>query len=240
MLTRLTGGGEVARFHRLLGHNDRVHRPLLLSAGSVLAAILLAGCGGSSSSSAGGSSGSSTSGTSTASGGSSPSVVQGVKLTPDGSSLKVGETARVSWHPDQKKTGVIAVRVTRLEKVPLKAFKDWRLTGSVLKSTPYYVHATVKNLGATDLSGVPVPLYVLDHHNTLLESSTFRARYTPCPSKPFPAKFTRGHTTSVCLVYFAPDHGTLDAVSFRPNQDVDGITWRGPVTVVKLHQKSKH
>ncbi|MFZ2016188.1 MAG: hypothetical protein WAV00_20400 [Nocardioides sp.] len=218
-------------------------RPSLLPAASVLAgaALVLTGCGGSGSSSPGAESGPSSAGASGSStSGGAKAVVQGVKLTPDGSSLKVGDTAHVSWQPDQKKTGVIAVRVTRLQKVPLSAFKDWRLTGSVLKSTPYYVHATVKNLGTSNLSGMPVPLYVLDGGNTLLESSTFRARYAACPSRPFPAKFTRGRTTSVCLVYFAPDHGKLDAVSFRPTQDVDGITWRGPVTVVKATQKSKH
>ncbi len=221
----------------------RVIRPSLLPAASVLAgaALVLTGCGGSGSSSPGAESGPSSAGASGSStSGGAKAVVQGVKLTPDGSSLKVGDTAHVSWQPDQKKTGVIAVRVTRLQKVPLSAFKDWRLTGSVLKSTPYYVHATVKNLGTSNLSGMPVPLYVLDGGNTLLESSTFRARYAACPSRPFPAKFTRGRTTSVCLVYFAPDHGKLDAVSFRPTQDVDGITWRGPVTVVKATQKSKH
>jgi hypothetical protein len=212
-----------------------VIRPSLLSAASVLAVgALLTGCGGSGSSSPGAQSGPTGAGGSAGSTSSaSHAVVQGVRLTPDGSSLKVGDTARVAWQPDQKRTGVIAVRVTRLQQVPLSAFKAWRLTGSVLKSTPYYVHANVKNLGTTDLSGMPVPLYVLDRGNTLLEASTFRAAYAPCPSRPFPAKFTRGRTTSVCLVYFAPDHGKLDAVSFRPTQDVDGITWRGPVTRTK-------
>jgi hypothetical protein len=221
----------------------RVIRPSLLPAASVLAgaALVLTGCGGSGSSSPGAQSGPTSGGVSGGStSGASQAVVQGVKLTPDGSSLKVGDTAHVSWQPDQKKTGVIAVRVTRLQKVPLSAFKDWRLTGSVLKSTPYYVHATVKNLGTSNLSGMPVPLYVLDGGNTLLESSTFRAQYAACPSRPFPSKFTNGRTTSVCLVYFAPDHGKLTAVSFRPTQDVNGITWRGPVTVVKATQKSKH
>lgn len=227
-------------------HNDRVMRPLPLTAATVLAAVALvvSGCGGSDSSSGAGSSGPTAGGTSSGSDGStsttSAAVVQGVKLTPDGTSLRVGDNARVSWQPDQKKTGVISVKVTKLEKVPLRAFKDWRLSGSVLKSTPYYVHATVRNLGSSNLSGVPVPLYLLDRSNILLESSTFRARYDACPSKPFPSRFTKGTKTSVCLVYFAPHHGKLDAVSFRPTQDVQGITWRGPVTVVRTTTHRKH
>ena len=229
----------------MLGHNVRVIRPPRLPAACALlaGALVLGGCSDSTSSSpqagprsSGGTSSTTTGSSPTASG----AVVQGVRLTPDGSSLKVGDTARVSWQPDQKKTGVIAVRVTELEKVPIKAFQDWRLTGAVLRSTPYYVHASVRNLGSTDLSGMPVPLYVLDRNNTLLESSTFRARYDACPSRPFPSSFMQGKKTSVCLVYFAPHHGRLDAVSFRPTQDVDGITWRGPVVVVKAQQSKKN
>jgi hypothetical protein len=225
-----------------LGHNDRVIRPRLLAAASLLAAgaLVLGGCGGGSSSS---SSSSPAAGSGSADGGTSsaPTAVQGVRLTADGSSLKVGDTARVSWQPDQKKTGVIGVTVTGLQKVPLREFKDWRLTGSVLRSTPYFVHANIRNLGNSDLSGVPVPLYVVDQHNTLLESSTFRAQFNACPSRPFPSTFTHGVRTSVCLVYFVPDHGRLTAVSFRPTQDVDGITWHGQVTTIKKHQpKKKH
>ena len=52
--------------------------------------------------------------------------------------------------------------------------------------------------------------------------------------------FTTGRTPSFGLVYFAPHHGKRTGVRFRPTQDVNGITWRGPVTVVKATQKSKH
>jgi hypothetical protein len=228
-------------------HNDRVTR----RTGTTLAALVVAGlalsaCGGgsdSSSSSSAGSSGSSTpasggSGTSSAppstsapaqSQSSSASVVDGVKLTAQGSKLKVGDSARVSWQPTQKTTGVIKVSVTKLQKVPISTFSDFRLTGTVRRSTPYFVHATVTNLGKSDLSNVPVPLYLLDARNTLLQTSTFQALFPPCPSRPLPATFTRGKKASVCLVYFAPRHGKLVAISFRPSQDFDAITWTGRV-----------
>ena len=53
------------------------------------------------------------------------------------------------------------------------------------------------------------------------------------PSRPLPAKFTRKKKTRVCLVYFAPDHGRLVAVSFRPTQDFVAITWEGAVSKPK-------
>jgi hypothetical protein len=232
---------------------DVIRRLLLPLSLLAAATFVLAGCGGSGSSTPtavpGSASGASATPPTTAPTTSAPTtraptststssgVVQGVKLTADGSALRLGDTARVSWHPDQKTTGVIAITVTKLQRVPITAFSDWRLTGPVLRSTPYYVHATVRNLGTADLAGVATPLYLLDERNTLLEASTFRARFDPCPSRPLPAEFTKGRSASVCLVYFAPRHGRLDAISFRPDQDVAGITWRGHVVVVK---QSKH
>jgi hypothetical protein len=213
-----------------------VIRRLTLPALAAAAALVLGGCGGSGSSApATGGSGdtsSSTSGGSSSPGGSpsaSTSVVDGVRLSAQGSQLNIGDTARVSWKPDQKTVGVIAVTVTRLVRLPISAFADWRLDPATQKSTPYFVRATVRNLGRSNLSNTPVPLYLLDQRNTLLQSSTFQAQYAPCPSKPLPPRFTRGKRASVCLVYFVPDHGKLVAISFRPTQDFDAITWQGPV-----------
>jgi hypothetical protein len=218
-------------------HNDRVNRrPVACAAILAVATLALGGCGdGSSSTPDAGTSGSSATSrtTTTPAAGSSSAdtavTVQGVTLTDQGTALKVGQPARVSWHPNQKTTGVMKVSVTKLEKVPISAFKDWQLDAATQRSTPFYVHATVRNLGKGPLSGVPVPLYLLDGRNTLLQASTFRAQFPACPSTPLPAKFTRGKRASVCLVYFAPDHGKLVAVSFRPTQTFDAITWTGPL-----------
>jgi hypothetical protein len=209
-------------------HNDRVLRPAAVLLASTL---LLTACSGSSSSSpsTGGSSG----------GGALP-VPSGVTLTPQGTALHLGDTATVAWKPSQKKVGVIKVTVTKLVQVPIGAFRSFRLDPATQRSTPYYVFAKVRNVGDTGLSKVPVPLYVVEH-DTLLQASQFQARFAPCPSRPFPAGFTSGKKTSVCQVYFVPPHRHLEGVSFRPSQDVDAITWNGPVVkAVRRHQKKKH
>jgi hypothetical protein len=102
------------------------------------------------------------------------------------------------------------------------------------------VHAAVRNLGQSDLSNVPVPLYLLDQRETLLQASTFRATFIPCPSRPLPPKFKHGDKASVCLVYFAPHHGKLVAISFRPTEDFDAITWEGQVVSGGARHKKKH
>jgi hypothetical protein len=233
-----------------------VTRRTFLPACVAVLALALAGCGGSDSSepAAGGSDSSAptdpATGTST---GSSPRSsptdssatsptgrVDGVKLTPQGTRLKLGDTARVSWQPDQKRTGVIAVTVDGLFRVPISAFNAWRLDRDTRRSTPYFVHATVRNLGKSDLSQVPVPLYLLDERETLLQASTFRAKFTPCPSRPLPPEFKRGDKAEVCLVYFAPQHGKLAAISFRPSEDFDAITWTGQVVTGQKQPGQKH
>ncbi|HEX3931331.1 MAG TPA: hypothetical protein VHW64_11520 [Nocardioides sp.] len=204
---------------------------------AVAAALVLAGCGSSGSSTpnagGGGSPGSSTGSSSGSSSGSAPSggssgQVQGVTLTPQGSALNVGQTARVTWQPQGKAVSVAALTVTRLQREPISVFSDWRLDRTTQHSTPYFVHATVRNLGNTNLGGATVPLYLLDQSNTLLQPSSFQASFPKCPSRPLP-KLTKGRTTSVCLVYFVVHHGTMRAVSFRPSGDFKAITWAGHV-----------
>jgi hypothetical protein len=213
----------------------RVARP----AAAVAAALVLAGCGGSGSSTpnagTGGSSAPGSGSGSTSSsgpgqgGGSTPSQVKGVKLTAQGTQLGLGQTAKVTWQPAGKPVAAAAISVTKLEQVPISAFSSWRLSKATQRSTPYFVRATLRNLGTSDLSGVTVPLYLLDRSNTLLQPSTFQASYPRCPSQPLPQHFTHGKKTSVCLVYFVTHHGKLQAVSFRPTGDFKAITWMGHV-----------
>jgi hypothetical protein len=225
-------------------HNDGVIRRTALPALAATVTLALAGCGGGASSSAplAGGTDSESSPTSSASdsaadsaaSGSSPAsssaaVVDGVKLTPQGSELRVGDRAKVSWNPDQQTVAVAAISVTRLQRVPVSAFSDWRLDPATQRSAPYFVHATVRNLGRSNLSGKAVPLYLLDGRNTLLQASTFQAQYAPCPSRPLPSGFRHGRKTSVCLVYFAPNHGKLVAISFRPTESFEAIMWKGRV-----------
>ena len=223
-------------------HNDGVtrHSGTTIAAALAAAGLVLSACSGGSGSStpaAGGSDSSSAPDSTPSSsdqGGSSssspqPGVVDGIRLTFQGSKLRLGDAATVSWHPDQKTTGVIKVAVTKLQQVPVSTFSDFRLSSAVRKSTPYFVHVTVRNVGKSNLSGVPVPLYLLDSRNTLLQTSTFQALFPPCPSRPLPDKFKHGKKTSVCLVYFAPKHGKLVAISFRPTESFDAITWKGHV-----------
>jgi hypothetical protein len=168
-------------------------------------------------------------------------VPAGVELTEQGSELEVGDHAVVAYEPRQKQVGVLDIQVTRLERTTFKeSFSGWKLDEATKKTSPYFVRATVKNVGASDLGGRPVPLYIVDGNNTLVESSTFASTFKPCPSKPFPDVFKAGDKTDVCLVFLSPDKGDLTAVSFRPTQEFDPITWTGELKSPKSEKPRKH
>jgi hypothetical protein len=198
---------------------------------SLAGALALAGCsddsGGAPQAGDGSSSGP---GSSPATASSSPylPVPDGVDLTSQGSSLRVGDTAVVAYEPRQGTVGALEITVDRLEKTTFKkSFSGWQLSAAARATNPYFVRASVKNVGDTDLGGRPVPLYIVDGNNTLVEASTFSSSFKPCPSTPLPKKFSKGAKADVCLVYLSPGKGDLTAVSFRPTEAFDPITWTG-------------
>ncbi|WP_243060990.1 hypothetical protein [Nocardioides sp. SR21] len=193
---------------------------------AVSAVLALAGC-----STGGGSDSAGPSASATATPSATPylPVPAGVTLTPPGSQLSVGDAASVAYEPRQDQVGALDITVTALETTKIEAFSAWQLSDAQKASTPYYVRATIENVGETDLGGRPVPLYVVNENDVLLEATPFASSFKPCPSTPFPEKFGPGDSADVCLVYLAPDRGELEAVSFRPEETFNPITWTGEV-----------
>ena len=158
-------------------------------------------------------------------------VPSGVRLTPPGSDLGVGDTAILAAElPESSKVGVFEIRVDRLQRAGWEAFEGWVLPEEIRRHTPYFVRVSVRNAGRSDLGGERLPLYVVDGDNVLLQQSTFTETFQPCWPATLPEPFGRGEQTQACLVYLAPDGGELAAVSFRPDQSFNPITWSGKVS----------
>lgn len=167
-------------------------------------------------------------------------VPEGVELTAQGTRLAVGDTATVAYEVRQGEVGVLDIKVTRLEKTSFeKSFVGWDLDKGQRQANPYFVRATVTNRGETDLGGRRAPLYIVDGENTLVEATSFASSFKPCEPGAFPTKFKTGKKTRVCLVYLAPRKGDLVAVSFRPTQEFDPITWTGDLQKPKPPAKDK-
>ncbi|WP_133059031.1 MULTISPECIES: hypothetical protein [unclassified Nocardioides] len=208
-----------------------LHRSGVSAAALLVTGVLLAGCSSDSGGEPDADASSPMVGTTGATG-ASPylPVPDGVALTEPGSQLAVGDHAVVAYQPRQDLVGAFDIQVTALEKTTIKAeFSAWQLSDDQKKSNPFFVRATVENVGDTDLGGRPVPLYIVNDENVLVEATPFASSFDACPSTPLPEKFAPGAKTDVCLVYLAPDHGDLVAVSFRPEETFNPITWTGDV-----------
>jgi hypothetical protein len=226
--------------HNLPMHRPRPNFPLrrgLRPLSAVLLALLLAlsACGGGDEpgsrnpEESGGSSASGDSSASEASTAEKPylPVPDGVELTAQGSALDVGDKAVVAYEQRQDVVAALEITVTKLVDADFADFVGWKLTPETRKTNPYFVEATVKNVGDTNLSGEGVPLYAVDGNNKLIEASTFQSTFKPCTPESFPKPFKTGDKGKFCLVYLAPDKGDLTAVSFRPVEEFDPITWTG-------------
>jgi hypothetical protein len=163
-------------------------------------------------------------------------VPAGVTLTDAGTKLAFGQSATVAYQPNDKRSTVLRLQVTKVTRGTIAELSAYVLDARTRQSTPYYVHVKVANLGTGDVGHTDVPLWVVDNTDTLIHSSSFTNSFTKCPSKALPTPFAPHATLSTCLVYLVPNHGTLTSVSFRPVQALEPILWRGPVTPDSSHQ----
>lgn len=226
-------------------HNERVSRLLRtrsltvtpLAALAVTAGLVLSGCSG-------GEPGAeeSPSASNDASATESPtadvSVPEGVEVSAQGSDLEFGDSAVVVFEPDQERSTLLELTVTSARKGRLDDFKGFILDDPYKrKANYYYVKVSVENVGEGDVGGAPVPLWGVNGENTLLPAVNFTTDFKKCASTPLPKKFETGDRIDTCLVYLSPDKGTLEAVSFRPDQAFDPIEWTGEIKPPKKDEK---
>lgn len=152
-------------------------------------------------------------------------------LTEPGADRMLGETATVEWAPKEGVDGKLSITVDKLESTSYKqTFSGWKLDEATLARAPYFVRATIKNDGKTDLGGYDAPLWGLDGEGNLVEAAAFKEPFKPCDGKTFPKPFAPGTSVKTCLVMLVPDQGKLVGVSFRPYEEFDPITWESDPT----------
>jgi hypothetical protein len=226
-----------------------LRRPALsLAVLTTASALVLAGCSsdsGTTSASAGTSGSPSTeasspSATASPTASSTVAVPDGAAVTEQGSKLSFGDTATVIYEPTEGKGTVLRLTVRSVRKGTLADFKGFILDDRYKqKASYYYAKVQVRNLGEGDVGGVAVPLWGVNAANTLLPAVNFTTSFKACPSNPLPKKFGTGATLSTCLVYLSPDRGSLEALSYRPSQEFNPITWTGDITAPKPAPKKK-
>jgi hypothetical protein len=165
------------------------------------------------------------------------SVPPAVALTDVGADLSFGDAATVIHEPDQKTGTVLELTVRSATKGSIKDFSSFILDKDTQNSTPYYVDVTVANVGESRVGGTAVPLWGVDANNTLLPPAVFGMTFQRCQSDQLPKKFAPGDKLKTCLVFLAPDKGTMESVSYRPNQQFDPIVWTGEIAEPKAEPK---
>jgi len=157
-------------------------------------------------------------------------VPSGVTLTAYGTDLAWGETATVAYAPNDKRKSVLELTVISARKGRIADLSSYSLEDRTKASTPYYVRVSVKNVGTGDVGRTPIPLFLVDNRNTLISASSFTNTFRKCPSTPLPTTFGPSAELTTCLVYLAPDHGTMTGVSFRAVQANAPIVWKSPAS----------
>jgi hypothetical protein len=134
---------------------------------------------------------------------------------------------------------VLKLTVKDARQGSLNDFKGFILDDPYKRKANYfYVDVTVKNVGEGDVGGAPIPLWGVNGDNTLLPPVNFTTEFKKCASTPLPKKFEPGDELDTCLVYLSPDKGTLESLSFRPDQAFDPIEWTGEIKPAKVEKKS--
>lgn len=157
-------------------------------------------------------------------------VPAGVKLTAYGSELKFGQKAVVAYAPNDQRKSILELTVTSATQGSIADLSGYNLDERTRASTPYYIRVLVRNIGDGDVGRMSIPLYLVDNRTpkTLIIASSFTNSFTKCPSTKLPTTFAPLASLSTCLVYLAPDHGTMSGVSFRDaSSEGEPILWTG-------------
>jgi hypothetical protein len=199
------------------------------AAAVVLSAVAVSGCTGAASGAAGPSAGApsgsgSPSATAPTPTDSSSTTGTAVATTPSGTKLKLGAPAVVLYSPSPAHSSVLRLTVEAVKQGSLNDLRGFRLSDSAKSSHVFYVSVSVKNVGDGDLGG-PLELYGKVSRGTAVAPVILGTTLDKCPYEPLPWPFGPGDRLRMCMVMLAPQHGTVDAVQWRPTDDSKPITW---------------
>lgn len=153
-------------------------------------------------------------------------IPAGVTLTKGGAELGIGRVAAVIYQVADKTRSVVTISVDKVAKGDIaKDFRFFSLDDAAKASTPYYVTATVKNIGPAGLGGAPLPLYAHDSTNTISPPNELVGEFDPCPNGTLPKSFLPSATATVCLVYLIPKGATLRTIDLQTTDLKTPVTW---------------
>jgi hypothetical protein len=142
-----------------------------------------------------------------------------------GTELKIGDPAVVPFDPSTENTSQIKLVVSKVDKGKISDLDAFDLNEAAQKSTVYYVHTLVKNLGPEPLSGKQVKLYGKVSDDVVVPPVILESTFSACDDQPLPKKFKEGKVAKGCEVMLAPKHGKISEVQWRPSDNSLPISW---------------
>lgn len=162
-----------------------------------------------------------------------PTEIPGVTFTDPGETFAFGEPIDVAWEPNSVDLAAVTIKPVALQTSTIADLSDYELDANNLAKQLFYLKIEVKNLTATKLGGVSLPIY-LQSAQGLNPVTDMGGLFRPCPSNGLPAKkFGKNKTVDFCQLYLvAPDEEVTDVV-FQPTPVFDAITWDAEITKTK-------
>ena len=157
--------------------------------------------------------------------------------TAPGTTLKLGETAHVTYKPltalDEKNLFNVDATALKIEKGSIDDFKNISLDENQKSSTPYYVTVKIENTGKEiplgDQEGDPdLKFGALDDRGQDQPSITFIGDFERCEDTDAPKPFTQGKSYESCLAYLIGGDGSITEVTWKGSDKyiLDPVAWK--------------
>jgi hypothetical protein len=158
-------------------------------------------------------------------------------LTEPGATLKLGESAHVTYKPltatDEKNLFKVDATAVKIEEGSIDGFKNISLDADQKASTPYYVTVKIENTGKEiplgDQEGDPdLKFGAVDDRGQEQPSITFIGDFERCEDTDAPKPFTQGKSYESCLAYLIGGDGSITEVTWKGSDKyiIDPVEWK--------------
>jgi hypothetical protein len=145
-------------------------------------------------------------------------------LTAPGTTLKLGETAHVTYKPltatDDKNLFKVDATAEKIEKGSIDDFKNISLDEGQKDATPYYVTVKIENTGEEiplgDMEGDPdLKFGAMDDRGQEQPSITFIGDFERCEDTDAPKPFAKGKSYESCLAFLVGGDGSITEARWK-------------------------
>lgn len=164
-------------------------------------------------------------------------TTEGGGRTEPGATLKLGETAHVTYKPltatDEKNLFEVDATAVEIEEGSIDDFKNVSLDEAQKASTPYYVTVRIENTGEEiplgDTEGDPdLKFGAVDDRGQEQSSITFIGDFERCEDTDAPKPFTQGKSYESCLAFLVGGDGSITEVRWKGSDKyiIEPVVWK--------------